>query len=346
MDYEKKHKEEVARATQLWECGDITRENLEYIFPELVESKDERIRKALIRYHQSTINIDGIKGEEILAWLEKQYKKPQGKSALEAVNEEKVDNQNYVKPADNVEPRFKVGHWIIFNEHHNSVYQVEKIQGLQYYLRHYNGGSMSVRIDSPLIRQWTIADKKNGDVLACDSKYGQEIGIVKKYIWKYGGCDKCFETYCFVDWDGIFRVGEYMGSQNIHPATKEQRDLLFAKMKEAGYKWDEDKKELKKIEEEYDGEDYGIDSLFHAQRILEKTLGKVEGYQTDDGILSHKCAISAVKKLYEQKSAEWNEEDETILNDLIDYFEVNDVLQHSEKQVVYWLKSLKERIGE
>ena len=62
---------------------------------------------------------------------------------------------------------------------------------------------------------------------------------------------------------------------------------------------------MKKIEdEEYNGEDYGIDSLYHAQRILEKTLGKVDGYQTDDGILSHKCAITAVKKLYEQKPEE------------------------------------------
>ena len=59
--------------------------------------------------------------------------------------------------------------------------------------------------------------------------------------------------------------------------------------------------------------DYGIDSLYHAQRILEKTLGKVDGYQSDDGILEHKCAISAVKKLYEQKPA-WKREDEQNLN--------------------------------
>ena len=81
-------------------------------------------------------------------------------------------------------------------------------------------------------------------------------------------------------------------------------------MKEAGYEWDTEEKELKKIEdEEYNGEDYGIDSLFHAQRILEKTLGSVDGYQSDDGILEHKCAISAVKKLYEQNIV-WGEEDE------------------------------------
>ena len=96
---------------------------------------------------------------------------------------------------------------------------------------------------------WDINDARPGDVLVCiGGKYGQEIGIVKKYVGKYGGCDKCFETYCFVDWEGIFRLGEYMGSKEIYPATKEQRDLLFQKIKEEGYEWDSTNKELKKIE--------------------------------------------------------------------------------------------------
>lgn len=40
--------------------------------PELKESEDERIRETLIRFHKSTIDVDGIKGEDIIAWLEKQ----------------------------------------------------------------------------------------------------------------------------------------------------------------------------------------------------------------------------------------------------------------------------------
>ena len=47
-------------------------EDLENTFPELKESEDEKIRKALIRFHKSTIDVDGIKGEDIIAWLEKQ----------------------------------------------------------------------------------------------------------------------------------------------------------------------------------------------------------------------------------------------------------------------------------
>lgn len=70
--------------------------------------------------------------------------------------------------------------------------------------------------------------------------------------------------------------------------------------------------------EEVNGEDYGIDSLYAAMDILNKTLGQVEGYQSDDGILEHKAAITAIKKLYKQKSVEWSEEDERNMSDLIE----------------------------
>lgn len=64
--------------------------------------------------------------------------------------------------------------------------------------------------------------------------------------------------------------------------------------------WLENKKEQKPAELPK-SEDYGIDGLYAAVDILQKTLGEVDGYQTDDGILEHKCAISAVKELYEQQ---------------------------------------------
>lgn len=89
------------------------------------------------------------------------------------------------------------------------------------------------------------------------------------------------------------------------------------------------------------GEDYGIDGLYNAIRILEKTLGKVDGYQTDDGILEHECAISAVKKLYEQKPA-WSEENEVKMKELISYL----VKKKSRETDGYaiWLKFLKFRL--
>ena len=50
----------------------VVKDFVTYIFPELKESKDEKIRKILIDYMRSVIDINGIKGEEIIAWLEKQ----------------------------------------------------------------------------------------------------------------------------------------------------------------------------------------------------------------------------------------------------------------------------------
>lgn len=90
MDYEKKYKEALERARQFSEhpLQEDSDSIVEYIFPELAESKDERIRKALIHLVNSNKelsfgidNYDGIKWSDILAWLEKQgeqsiYKTP------------------------------------------------------------------------------------------------------------------------------------------------------------------------------------------------------------------------------------------------------------------------------
>lgn len=74
MNYEQKYKEALEKARQFSEhpLQEDSSSIVEYIFPELADSEDERIRKALIRFHKSTIDVDGIKGEDIIAWLEKQ----------------------------------------------------------------------------------------------------------------------------------------------------------------------------------------------------------------------------------------------------------------------------------
>ena len=79
MDYEKKYKEALEKARlsrlQLLDIGEEATE-IEYIFPELKESKDERIKKAIthILYENYTdaAVIEGVEISEIVAWLEKQ----------------------------------------------------------------------------------------------------------------------------------------------------------------------------------------------------------------------------------------------------------------------------------
>lgn len=75
------------------------------------------------------------------------------------------------------------------------------------------------------------------------------------------------------------------------------------------------------------GEDYGVDGLYHAIRILEKTLGNVDGYQTDDGILEHEIAIDTVKALYEKKPNGWTKNDSQIKGAIVEHLVDNNLTE-------------------
>lgn len=166
--------------------------------------------------------------------------KPQGKSALEAIKEEKVDNVNKVKP------KFHKGEWIVWQD---KCYKVN-YNGCGYELVDQNGLSTSLEygtIDENA-HHWDITkDAKPGDVLASNvliSKYN------KPFIYNGNHNSTHVGAYCGISTENRFNVAtkkcRWTANVNIRPATKEQRDLLFQKMKEAGYEWDAEKKEPKK----------------------------------------------------------------------------------------------------
>lgn len=94
---------------------------------------------------------------------------------------------------------------------------------------------------------------KNGDIIGfndCthnDGSYVDWVGIYKQEIETNQHLFHCVMPSC-----RSFRVGGMWRVFTAYPATKEQRDMLFAKMKEAGYEWDAEKKELRKIKPHYD----------------------------------------------------------------------------------------------
>lgn len=238
---------------------------LERIFPELKEEDDdERIKKNCIHFlelqkqHHAAI----FEIEECIDWLEKQgEQKPQGKSALEAIKEENVDNAN------KVEPKFKVGNWyqcikdffgkgVTFDK--NTAYYCAKEGCLQ---DEYGCHIAIVKDLYDNFKLWTIEDAKDGDVLACDINKAEIGGDVEKLpnivstifnFKKLINIKDYIHSYCHL-YDkrflGLQRTMYYNSFvYNISPATKEQRELLFQKIKEAGYEWDTEKKELKKKE--------------------------------------------------------------------------------------------------
>jgi hypothetical protein len=398
MNYEKAYKGALERARKM--KSPYCQAAVETIFPELCESKDERIRKEIISFITNTRN--WFPKEETkaswIAWLEKQgnydYKrvnlsnfdarirefsdmledkpKPywdgwyeamdyvlkngnpfekQGekseynpyKATVESIAEmcksyststdlhdfydnvrvkckdameyEKTWNekQGEQKPADESEPKFKVGDWVVY-EHNGNVYQIHSIDNsdsnyIRYICKPHSNDDTPC-IHEYMIRPWTIQDAKDGDVLVCIGKYGQEIGIIKEYVGKYGGCDKCFETYCFVDWGGVFRTGEYIGSKEIHPATKEQRDILFQKMKEEGYEWDAEKKELKKIEQKPAWSEE--DEKFFKTALWHISYSVSNGKTTDDHCDTTDWLKNVKKRLKSIKPNHWKPSEEQI----------------------------------
>lgn len=206
---------------------------IEYKYPELIESKDERIRRALIRDIGIAMPVEAA--QKYIAWLEKQ------------------GGQN---PADKVEPKFKVGDWIVID----NPCKIISIDNYGNYLVRYwdfdttdKLHTLSKEFCETYFHLWTIQDAKDGDVLT-----------TKNFIFIFSDIDddNCVRCYCHYEIsnheeDDLFevafplcwmgRVGN--GLSYYSPATKEQRDLLFTKMKEAGYEWDDENGGLKEVEQ-------------------------------------------------------------------------------------------------
>ena len=147
MNYIEKYKKALSRARECMKDGGISQNTIDYlcdIFPELKESKDKRIRKAIIALIKFGLE-DGsaiapgynITKEEAITWLETQGEqksvdkaKPKEsedekirKELINVINEfydcylaiTKKNRDKYIawleKQGDKVEPKFKVGDW-------------------------------------------------------------------------------------------------------------------------------------------------------------------------------------------------------------------------------------------
>ena len=184
--------------------------------------------------------------------LEKQEEKPQGKTALEAVKEEKIDNEN------KIEPKFHEGDWIV---NHNTVYHIDKISGVYLTLSTLDGTALVYHIsvlNNEHTHLWTIADAKDGDILCGFPKADYPwIGIFCKLNNKDNFNSYCYlqagrnGKFCPPSEKNIFgkRNVDDHSSYDVFPATKEQCNKLLKAMTDAGYTFDFEKKELKKVEQ-------------------------------------------------------------------------------------------------
>ena len=196
-----------------------TQEILEKYITSMSNKDDERLRKTTIAFLKDFVEKGYENAVECIDWLEKQ-----GKNSI-----------------DKIKPRFNVGDWVIYIKS-KSIYQVEKKENYEYTLRYIFGGSLCLPFSNEeLIREWTIQDAKDGDVLVHNSF------MFDDFIFIYNNTST-LQAYCYYSSERNRFIIEDRGHpcpwnmQEVTPATKEQRDLLFQKIKEAGYEWDAEKK--------------------------------------------------------------------------------------------------------
>ena len=315
MDYEKKYKEANDKVAVRFGTN-VAKE----IFTDLYESEDERIRKSLLRWMQSNsyTSIAGMPIKNVIAWLEKQGEQKvsyttlveTGNGGINALvtKELPTNSCNEQKPDDKVEPKFHEGEWVV--QEKIGVYKVIEVCESWYEVVDNKDKHYSIGFDKEyMCHLWTIQDAKDGDVLVFDDiimifRNIQTVCTANTYILY---CDKIFID----DWCDF--------GVDAQPATKEQQDLLFSKMKEAGYKWDADKKELSKcvIDEGKSEMDYCFTKMMNGEKV----------------------------------SPTWSEEDENMLKSIIATCELaeqdrdSSPARHLFEMQTNWLKSLKERIG-
>lgn len=334
MDYEKKYKDALenmrkfrdalsnCEETDLWVLKKEIVKDIEYYFPELKESEDDRIRKEIISALKYA-NHNGVYDKH-LAWLEKQGEKPQ----VEAIEEEKGDNSDKVEPkdyssidplffktTDKPEPKFKVGEWVVYD---HRTYQVVELPKEGYINLGLKGNGKIEFAPSPYCRHWTIQDAKDGDILYD----GINACIFRKAMEDEDNNTIWIDTYCGINIDDEFIVNDenecWCLSSDCSPATKEQRDILMKAMADAGWTFDFEKKELKEIE-------------FNPDSLIE------ESYQQQ--------ADNLIDMTTENPA--WSEEDDYNVQCLA--AKVTSDIQNGNvgrnQELIDWLKSLKQRIG-
>ena len=337
----------------------IRAKQCEIIFPELRESKDDRIMRVIrgwIYTRPASFFDNGISKEEILAWLEKQgEQKPANSYCQENCRGFQETGKCFAdgdckakreaESNDKDEPKFHEGDWVVSGQF---VTQIREIAGDGYVNSH--NGFISFE-SAKYYHIWSIQDAKDGDVLFHSDSASNGIFIFKEIIDK--GFAKEVICYCDYDSEDHFCLGEHhtccwTDAKILYPATKEQRDTLFAKMKEAGYAFDFEKKELKKLGQPE------VTKTSDQEEIAEISFGAKDSelqeatYYIPKGFHAEVDDDDKVVIKKGEKPTTWSEDDEHRVKDTI-YF-LDTAKKHYASTVeldacIDWLKSFKQRIG-
>lgn len=260
---------------------------LKEIFPELNKNEDEKIRETLIDYLKERKSCESYgqyvsRYDHWITWLEKQGESDETKAKEFLINkgypidtndvlptyeemyniirdgltireglekQREQDNADKVEPKDNnsiephsgksndkFEPKFHGGDFIKHNVIH-IIYKIITVNSNSYYAESIKTGCRVEFFNAEQsFHLWTIEDAEEGDIL-----YSPKHDL----LWIYKNKDEYHvaSNGNFISVESLIEI-----SSDVRPATKEQRDFLFQKMKVYGYEWHADKKEVIRLD--------------------------------------------------------------------------------------------------
>ena len=176
-------------------------------------------------------------------WAEKKNIAPATKKQCELLSQ-KMEEGGYTFDFDKKElnkiTKFKVGDWVVEprEDDPNILWHIDRIIDGFYW----NGSNgVSIEIADKYYHVWSFDDANDGDILV-------SLITNKPFIYNGKFNENHVGAYCGVGYDDEFVIAHtqyyWTEKKDIVPATKEQRNTLFAKIEEMGYKWDAENKKL------------------------------------------------------------------------------------------------------
>jgi len=222
------------------------------------------------------------------------------------------------KPIDKIEPKFKIGDWVVYDHRTYKVVTLPREGCINLGLE--RNGKLEFA-PSIYCRPWTIKDARDGDVLFMDNGSANCIFIYKS---SNNGIINKYASYNKFGFEGEHYL--VLNDGYVIPATKEKRDILEKAMTNAGYTFDLENKELKKIKQknawsEEDERMYrGLHNLIYSTPYCDSRR------EFSDWFESLKNRV--------QLQQELSEEDEYMIKNICNAFE-------KDSSQYIWLKSLR-----
>lgn len=170
------------------------------------------------------------------------------------------DNKNLVI-IDEIKYKFDEGDYIVGEV--GFVYKIIRIDDMYHTIQISSNYRQRLTIEDveSNFHKWTIKDAKPGDILI-------DIQSETPFIFKDCSDEEHPNypvAYCGIDVSNIFKIPEdnhWWTNNSIRPATDTEKELLFNRLEEAGYKWNSNTLTLSKVEKWRDKEGTKINGYY------------------------------------------------------------------------------------